>query len=50
MISVDAHTFLFFLVTLQTARAVGSAPSVGIKPYDELLYWQKTKGKERGVT
>ena len=31
MISVDPQSFPFFLVTWQTARAVSSAPSVGIK-------------------
>ena len=31
MISVDPQSFSFFLVTWQTARAVSSAPSVGIK-------------------
>ena len=31
IISVDPQSFSFFLVTWQTARAVSSAPSVGIK-------------------
>ena len=31
MISVDSQSFSFFLVTWQTARAVSSAPSVGIE-------------------
>ena len=31
MISVDLQSFSFFLLTWQTARAVSSTPSVGIK-------------------